>query len=118
MRYRLRTLLIVVTVIAVILASGVFAMKKVKLSYHYAVDATFVQLPSEDIEFLLWLAKQPGVREPLVSRDNNTLSVMWDTEQPMMGGDPKPDLSKGFVRFGYKGLTRHIEHRERQRRPR
>src|SRR4051794_16354665 len=105
MRYRLRTLLIVVAIVGVGLAILREASRQIKPSIIYSFRADFAEMPADDVGLLEWLRRQPGVigRTVSVSREPSAIRVHWIMSRDLLGNPPIPDCEEQFNRLGYKG---------------
>jgi len=104
MRYRLRTLLILVAVACLLLGVIRTVATHVKPSIGYGFRAEFAELPIDDAALAEWLAEQPGVIKAFVNREPSSIRVHWIMSRDLTGNPPIPDCREQFDRFGYKGL--------------
>jgi hypothetical protein len=75
----------------------------------YAVAADFQELPPTDDELKQWLFDQPGVYIGVVSRNGNSLHVVWGHSRTHFWDPVTPNVRAEFERFGYKGLMNYHE---------
>jgi hypothetical protein len=107
MRFRLRTLLILLAVVGILLAAFRVAAPFIRPSVGYGESAEFAEMPADDTALEDWLSKQPGVVRAFVRRDANTIRINWIMSRDLLGDPPLPELREQFDRFGYRGLSRH-----------
>jgi hypothetical protein len=112
MRYRLKTLLIVLAVAGLLFAALRLAATKVRPSVVYGESAEFAELLADDRAIEDWLSTQPGVNRAFVTRESNTIRVTWIMSRDLLGNPPIPDLGRQFERFGYRGIARHTQSSE------
>jgi hypothetical protein len=117
MRYRLRTLLIVLALMPPLLSGGWFAARNAALlrpgapspSFSYCVSADCTELPPDDKALHRWLRAYPNVQAIGVRRNGKSIEIIWGTSgnwAEQLGDRPIADLRAEFDRLGYKGVTR------------
>lgn len=105
MRYRLRTLLIVLAMTAG-LAVCVLVLVAVTMPSEGSIyqSAHFTQMPDDDAKLIEWLRSQPGVHEAWVDRNaDGSIGVGWSYCGSILRPSPAGEMSiqEGFDRFGY-----------------
>src|SRR5688572_10356395 len=104
MRYRLRTLLIGVTVVAVVLGllvEGAYRLRRVR---HYSVEIWSSTQPQYGQEVLWWLRDQPGVIGQTSLHFDDHVIVEIKMRRDWMGRPPFPRLEEALPSLGYTVL--------------
>ncbi len=94
--------LVAVTVCAVL----VHSVRLITVSWFYGVKATYSQVPVDDRQLEEWLKVQEGVvpHTVHVSREGNSLRVVFIQVRNGYGKPAIPDLPKACGSLGYEGL--------------
>ena len=106
MRFRLRTLLIVVIAVGAI--SGVIGRAvTARYDFHHEVRRPCAQLPADDSAMLDWIRDQPGITNCYVRRKENEVFVEvfvgWMESRMLFDPEaPWPHVGTAFDLFGYK----------------
>ena len=109
MRFGIRTLLVLIAIAAVLLALFRIIAPMIRPSLVYAESAEFEQLPADDVALQTWLDQQPGVVRVIIVRNQKSIEVTWIMSQDILGQPPIPELKEQFERFGYRGMSRHMQ---------
>ena len=96
--YRKAVLLTAIVVVAILAFFG-YRLVNATRTYTYRTD--YMTLPADDSALTAWIKSRPGVSNATVSRDGNTVVVMF--VMAVMGSDPTPNIHNEDERFGYRG---------------
>lgn len=104
MRFRLRTLLICVTVVAVVLGLVVEVAFRNRRVCHYSVEIWHATQPRYGQEVLWWLRDQPGVIGQNSLHFDDHVIVEIRMQRDFMGRPPFPCLEEALPSIGYTVL--------------
>lgn len=123
MRYHLRTLLICVTVVAVVLGLVVEVAYRNRRVCHYSVEIWSSTQPQYGQEILWWLRDQPGViGQTSLDFDDHHFIVEIKMRRDLIGRPPFPRLEEALPSLGYTVLKYDMQpikeyHRHNPSRP-
>jgi hypothetical protein len=107
MRFRLRTLLLLVAVVGAALGLGgrtFFAIaNSVQFGHRHVAVNRFAKLPADDFAMLEWMRKQPGVHNVIVHRFEDKVYIEWWEHRTILETRrADPNINAALTRFGYK----------------
>jgi hypothetical protein len=97
----------IITGVAIILAGIRVAVNSIRVPRSYAVRVEFGEMPSNDEQFEVWLARQPGVRNVCIARRSGAIVIYWTMNQTLAMNPPRPDVLEPLNRFGYRGISNY-----------
>src|ERR1051325_9970971 len=101
MRYSLRSLMVVVTLVGISLAGwrvvASFCVRTEILGFRVRVQ----ELPENDDALAEWIRAQPGVSRASVGRKNGNIEVVMIMNRDMNGNPPAPPLRDSMARFQF-----------------
>jgi len=98
---KIKQLLVIIFAVVVLLVCGYLVYRAATMTRTYTVQMTFKTMPADDKEMANWMATQPQVTRSKVSRDGNTLIVVFVT--PVTAADPEPAIKDAANKMGYVG---------------
>lgn len=91
----------IVTAVVVVVILAVFGYRLVNATRTYTHRTDSATLPADDSALTDWLKSRPGVLSATVSRDGNTVVVVF--VKAVFGSEPLPNIHAEDERFGYRG---------------
>jgi hypothetical protein len=103
MRYRLRTLIVVVALSGALI--GLFGrVVTARYDHRHVVRNTFVQPPPDDYAMLGWIRSQPGITNCYVHRNGSEVTVGWMESRTLFEPEPHhPYVGDAFSQFRLQG---------------
>jgi len=103
-RYSLRTLLICVTLFAVVLGLIIEGAYRLRREYDYSVEIWHSTQPRYGQEILWWLQSQPGVIGQSSLNFDDHVIVEVKMRRDLLGRPPFPRLEEALPSLGYTVL--------------
>ncbi|MCE9529361.1 MAG: hypothetical protein K8R36_25205 [Planctomycetales bacterium] len=104
MRYSLRSLMIVVAVIATSLGIWRVVASHIKTKRIYAIRIAVADMPVDDDAAIEWVRAQPGVWRAAIGRKPDRVEVIVIMDRDLNGNPPVPNVREAFERMKYKGI--------------
>ena len=98
---KVKQLIVIVVVPIVIAVCGYLVYRAATMTRTYTIKMSFKAMPLDDKEMAVWMASQPQVTRSNVSRDGNTLIVVFVTS--LTAADPEPAIKDAANKMGYVG---------------
>jgi hypothetical protein len=102
MRYRLRTLLICLTVVALVLGLIVEGAYRLRREQHYSVEIWPATPPPDDWELVWWLRDQPGVVSQSALHFDDHVILEFAMRRDLLGRPKFPEFEQALPSLGYK----------------
>jgi hypothetical protein len=116
MRFRLRTLLILLAVGPPLLAVSYVVLQGFRHVTSYHIRATFGQVPDDDSQLTKWLSAQPNIKNVRVWRrpdpqvpERQRIEIYFQKLWPVLrGSPPDPNVDAAVQRLGYASPERAL----------